>query len=303
MNCLSALLPYLPSRLSAVITALPAPLKESMCEIRLRSNLPLSFSTYSETFFLSPSGRRCQIRDALRSTEEEVSCLVGNLCEGSVYRHMPTVCQGYLITPEGIRVGICGDAVYTNGQLSAIGTCFSLNLRIPHDITGAADPLLREFSLPHSVLVLSPPGVGKTTFLRDFALRLSAGEYCKERKVALIDERREILPPGSPAITRGGLIDLLSGYTKPDGMEIATRTLSPDVIVCDEIGSKDDVPAILAVQNAGVPLVATAHAATPAQVFRRPPIKTLLDHGVFSHFMILSRENGRLKTEYREAKP
>ncbi len=300
MNSLNALIPYFPTRLSRTITALPAPLKDALCEIRLRRNLPLAFSTYNETFFLSPVGRRCHMRDAIRIEEEDMSYLFGNLCEGSVYRHMPTVCRGYLITPEGIRVGICGDAVYTNGKLSAIGNCFSLNIRLPHDVHGAADPLLRVFTFPHSILILSPPGVGKTTLLRDFALRLSAGENVPPRKVALVDERREILPPGSPALLRAGMLDLLSGYSKPDGMEIAVRTLSPDVILCDEIGGQDDVDAILAVQNAGVPLVATAHASTPAELLNRPPIKRLIEHNVFSHFLILSRVNGLMKTDYRE---
>ena len=134
------------------------------------------------------------------------------------------------------------------------------------------------------MLVLSPPGIGKTTFLRDFAASM-AGKH--RRRVVLIDTRGELY---MKELFAGTLCDVLTGYPKAKGIEIATRTLSPELIVCDELGDADEARALLSAQNTGVPIAASAHAADVAALLRRPNLRLLHDSAVFELYVTLSRE-------------
>lgn len=258
-------------------------------EIRLRAGLPLSVTADGKNMFLTKDGRATVLGDRVICRQSDMQYAVRTLSEGSIYRYMPTICEGYIITSGGLRVGICGRSVYSDGHISAVEDFTALNLRIPHNILGCADALYRRLSDKlASVLIFSPPGEGKTTFARDLALSLS-----RKYRVAAVDEKCELFPPGSNFADGAGMLDILRGYRKADGIEIATRTLSPEIIICDEIGAADDIEAILSVQNSGVRLAATVHADDFADLENKPNIKRLLGARVFGLLAGLSRRGGR----------
>lgn len=247
-------------------------------ELRLRLGRPASLTVSGENLPLE-----------FRITPAELSECVAKLCRGSVYAHGGTMREGYINAGDGIRVGVAGAA----GEDGSLCEITSLNIRIPHMIRGVSDRLLERClacGRIEPILIYSPPGIGKTTLLRDLAVRLG-GEYRK--RTAVIDTRGELYIPELFADT---LCDLLSGYPKAKGIELATRSLSPEVLICDELGGLDEARAILTAQNTGVPLIASAHAADLGELLARPNIRLLHDNRVFMHYIGISRERvgGRL---------
>lgn len=261
-----------------------ADIARNVCEIRLRLNMPMSFSTYNGSVFVSSDMKLCKMENALITAPQDIKHTVNCLCDGSVYRYGDTLKKGYIVTPDGIRAGICGQAIYENGSLSVVDNYTCINLRIPRRVQGCAAPIMRHISLDglKSMLIFSPSGVGKTTLIREMAIQLS-----RKYRVAVVDEKGEILP--SCFASSCGMCDILSGYSKHEGMELAVRMMSPQVIICDEIGMADDIPAILSVQNSGVPLIATVHCDSKPALFLKPNIKRLCECGVFNCFVRLKR--------------
>lgn len=225
-----------------------------------------------------------------RVSANEIAECVTNLCRGSVYAHMDTIRNGYICTRDGIRVGVCG-TLAADGR--AVNEITSVNIRIAHVIRGVCERLLGLCYEPpriKSLLIYSPPGIGKTTVLRELAVRLG-GEF--SRRVALIDTRAELY---IEKMFSGTMCDILSGYPRAHGIEVATRTLAPEVIICDELGDAEEARQLLTAQNTGVPIIASAHASNLVGLLSRPNIRMLHEAGVFSGYVGLSREkvNGRM---------
>ncbi len=290
----------LPEYISASILVLPKDFTDKICEIRLRKNSVISLTTYNRNLFLDTRGKLTRdISSALVSGEKDIVHVINRLCEGSLYRYMPNIRLGYIVTRDGIRAGISGECIYNGREISTVTAFSGINLRIPHDIEKSGDVISKFLAgHPHdSLLLTSPAGYGKTTVIRSVAKAMGTGRFGPARRVALIDERGEILP-GGPL----GLIDLFSGYRKSDGIEIATRLFSPEVIVCDEIGYSDDVESLLSVQNSGIPLIATTHAESLKMALKRPDIKRLVDSGVFTAYARIEKgeDGSRVVFEERE---
>lgn len=263
-------------------------IEDRLSEIRMRRSRPASLTLRDKNLVLPIS-----------CTEEELSDALSVFCQGSLYAFRDTLTEGFVTTKDGYRVGIAARAVTDGGRVTGLREVTGLCIRIHHTVKGAGDAahdLFFRLGGRCGILVYSSPGVGKTTLLRDLAVRLSSGKT--PLRVAVIDERGELSTEG------GVLLDVLVGFPKPIGIGIALRTLSPEVILCDEIGNEREAAAILEMQNAGVPLIATAHASSFAEVLRRPPLKRLIDGGVFRGFLLLSRtENGVKATEEGEGVP
>ncbi len=274
---------------------LPPKCKKEILDIQIKNKISLNSINeirlrYSRFVSLT-CGNKNYIVDHIVS-EEEIKNTLRMLCGGSVYAYQKTIKKGYIPFGNGGRAGVVGDVTNEDFDI-AIESITSINIRIPHHIRGICGRVLDIFNKYNSGLIIySPPGVGKTTFLRDLTIEISRGVHAK--KVGLVDSRHELdnglFPPDC-------MIDTLAGYPKETGIEIATRTMSSDVIVCDEIGS-DEVFAIRQSMFCGIPIIAAAHSATFDELCTREGIKVLIDTGAFSHAIGLRRDRCKSEFEY-----
>ena len=263
---------------------------ERIEEIRLRRGRRVS---------LTLSGRNMVLDTILEGAEID-GALTG-MCSGSLYAYSDTINRGFISLPGGIRVGVCGRANCEGERMIGVHEISSLVIRIPHKARRVGEvvcDLLREFRRTRGVLVYSPPGVGKTTLLRGVISLLSSGD--NPLRTAVVDTRGEL------TFSMGGgdlLVDVLSGYPRALGIEIATRTLSAQVIVCDEIGDYTEAMALVSSHNCGVPLVASAHAGSVEELLRRTGIMLLHEANIFGAYVGLSRRTGMdfdYKITYRD---
>lgn len=269
-ECLCRILPY---RLFDEIRGLRHLVIE---EIRLRSGRASSLTT--------PNGNVI-LKNTL--TRMELECILQSICDGSLYAHSETIAQGYVILGGGIRVGICGRATVEDGRVIGVSCTSGLNIRLPGHRRRVGMPIcrmLREMGGVGGILIYSAPGVGKTTLLRSVAAEMGTGEH--SRRVVVVDSRGEIAPfLENPALC----VDVLSGYPKATGIEIACRTMNAQLIVCDEIGDVKEAEAIVGAQNCGVPFVATAHASSISALLRRSAVAVLHRARVFERYVGIER--------------
>ncbi len=280
------ILRYLPRKVSLAVESFLYSIRGQtgyVSELRLRADAPMSISF---------CGRNITNFDAemVICTETEVAETLQKLCEDSVHTFSETLKEGYVILENGYRIGVCGRAGMAGDAVRSVYGITSLSIRIPHPVSGVASELLPYLSNGGSIqsaLIYSVPNVGKTTLIRDIAATLSSG--MRAHRVALVDTRGELY---MKSLFSESITDVLRGYPKAKGIEIATRTLSPEVIFCDEIGSAEEARAILSAQNSGVPLIATAHADSLETLLKRPNIRMLHDADIFRYYIGLSRNAG-----------
>ena len=268
---------YLPRSLADEIAYL-SPQKADELRLRLGGACSLTFD-----------GKSIPLETTL--DRADIDSIVKKMCDGSLYAHRETISNGYITLKNGVRVGICGRAVTEGGKIHGIYDINALCIRIPHDVYGIGEPiirLMRASRYSEGVLIYSAPGVGKTTLLRSLITSLAGGESPK--RLAVIDTRGEL----GCRLPKGLCVDILSGYPKATGIEIAARTLNPEIIVCDEIGADTtEAAAIKAAHNCGVPLLASSHAKTLPELLRRTGIALLHDAKIFGAYVGISRGNGK----------
>ena len=218
--------------------------------------------------------------------QNEAEVIVNLLCEGALYAYRDSFANGYMTVRGGIRVGVCGYARYEGGELVGVSDIRSLAFRIPSEVCETEKEIYEAFLLSRrGMLIYSPPGIGKTTALRSLAASVGSGHNA--RRVCVVDERCEFRD-GDYSSSE---VDILRGYKRRSGIEIATRTMSPEVIMIDEIGG-DDAESIRGVLKCGIPLVATAHASSLDEIRSKPSLLPLLNIGVFDVFVGIVREGG-----------
>lgn len=285
MNGLKKHLAMFPRRIRSALESYPD--RESLLEIRLRRGLPLSVTDSRGNRMLDSHGAISTLERALRCDEKEIREFVCAFCKGSVYRYFDTLKEGFIVDDDGYRLGVCTEEKSTSFLPESFS---SVNLRIPRDISGAAAPFMKHFQSkpPASTLIISKPGIGKTTLIRDLAKSLSNGIGFSPMRVAVIDERRELFP--TRFASGLGMVDIIGGMSKEKSIETALRIFSPEVILCDEIGNEKEARALLQCGTGGCLVIATAHGNEKKDVMIRPSLRLLIEEGLFSYLAILRRK-------------
>lgn len=245
-------------------------------EIRLGIGRPVRFLIAGEEYFLSCRGCISKgIQDAWYMTERELDEIIKNVCHYSMYAFENEIRQGFLTIPGGHRIGVAGQVVLNeNGSIRNMNHIRFLNIRISHQIIGVADEvigLLYEEGRFCNTLLVSPPGCGKTTLLRDIVRQISGGNlYGQGRQVGVVDERSEIAGSfmGVPQNDVGIRTDVLDGCPKIQGMMLLMRSMAPAVVAVDEIGGYEDMKAICQILQSGSSVLATMHGNSMADVHK-----------------------------------
>lgn len=264
---------------------------EQIEEIRLRVNKPLVIKGGFGEFGLNANAQRCTIKESYRVTTEDLSRTIQIMTNNSWYALEDEVRAGYLTLPNGHRVGLVGKVILDKGKIHTVKYVSGLNIRLAREILGSADPVIsRLFSGNEllSTLIISPPGCGKTTLLRDIARQISDSGT----DVVIVDERSEIAAcyQGIPQLDVGVRTDVLDGCPKASGITMVLRAMSPRVIITDEIGHPDDGFALADAMKAGVKIISSCHGDSLQGVSQRQWVKQ--SESVFQQAIILSRRHG-----------
>ncbi|MGG7143658.1 stage III sporulation protein AA [Clostridium nigeriense] len=281
------ILKVLPARISNEVRDFL--LKDSIQEIRIKVNKPIIINLPSKEVILN-----------IITTLEDIKQILVRVSNYSLYAYEEEIKQGYITIKGGHRIGIAGECVLVKGEVRTIRNISSLNIRICREVKGCSNEVMNFISKNDRVfntLIVSPPKCGKTTILRDIARNISNGmpiNNLSGKKVAIIDERSEIAScfNGIPQLDVGIRSDILDNCLKKDGMIMSIRSLSPEILICDEIGTEGDVEALNMAFNSGVNIIVTIHGYSIEDIYKRKVFKDLLENSILDRIVILSNRNG-----------
>ena len=276
--------------------------KKDIEEIRLRTNTPINIFLNNKNYFLKKNGSLClNPKEGVVVNQEHLSKSFQLITNYSIYSLEDEIRNGFITLKGGHRVGIGGKVIYGKDRIEGIKNISSLNFRIGREKVGISKDLIHHlFDIKgdfQNTLIISPPQCGKTTLLRDMIKNLSDGmdEIGLDGfKIGLIDERSEIAGTynGIPQKSVGVRTDILDSCHKSLGIIMMIRSMSPDIIAVDEIGSKEDVLSIQEALRAGIKLVATIHGYSIDDIRDRGSMKELFKDKVFKRYIVLDNSLG-----------
>lgn len=288
--------------MDTVLKCLPSSISKATAvknatEILLIPMAPPVLYINGESFFVTSTGEITRHRNSATCiSKKDFSNIFQALCENSVYSVENEIKQGFFTIEGGHRIGVCGKGVFKNNEILCLKDISALNIRLARQVIGKGSEVL-----PHildkylkNTLIISPPGCGKTTLLRDLARILSSGY-----KIGIADERSEIAAvyKGCAMHDVGEKTAIMSCVPKAEAMNMMLRSMGVDIIITDEIGSADDARAILNALYAGVKIIASAHGYSYNDICTRPDLKSLIKSGGFEKFIVLSRRFGPCTVE------
>lgn len=296
------ILPVLARELADILDKVEMHDLEQLEEIRLRADKPLILQNYRKEWFVRTDGcLEINPDNAVTVSQKSISNTLELMSENSIYAFQEEIRNGYLTLRGGHRIGIAGRVVYDGNSIKNIKDVSGLNIRLSNQIIGCAAKIMKYIikgdSEIYNTLLISPPQCGKTTLLRDIARSLSdgiPGRYFKGVKVGIVDERSEIAAcfKGLPQNDVGIRTDVLDGCLKSIGMAMMIRSMSPDVIITDEIGCEGDSEAVLGALNAGVKIITSAHGYNVSELKSRREVLKLLEDKVFERYIVLGNSRG-----------
>lgn len=230
---------------------------------------------------------------------EDVLNILQSICENSIYSYQNQICEGFITIKGGHRIGITGSAVIENNQVKNLNYISNLNFRIARQIIGCSNNIIKEIinqegNTIYNTLIVSPPGAGKTTLLRDIIRNLSNGtEEITGKNIGVVDERGEItaMYKGIPQNDLGIRTDIIENIKKSIGMKMLIRSMAPEIIVADEIGSKEDVQEINYAVCSGIKGIFTAHGNSLEDLKLNPAIAELIEKYIFERLIFLDKNN------------
>ena len=286
-------------KIKNILSRLPLTFLLGIDEIRLRVNNPLMVCKMNEDFLINDHGEIVQsVKEAYIVKEKEIHNSLQLLSQYSLYSIEEELSKGFITLRGGHRVGITGKVVLEGGEVKTIKYVNGLNYRVMREVKGCsrtvAQIIQRDEKDIYHTLIAGPPKSGKTTILRDLVRAFSMGNGRSGLKIGVVDERSEIAGchRGIPQNDMGIRTDVLDCCPKGAGIINLIRSMSPQIIVTDEIGSKEDLIAIREALNAGIKMITTVHGASMEELLNRPYIAQMIQDKLFEKIIFLDNSNG-----------
>ena len=293
-HCFDNAISGLDDSIKKALTGIDACFKRSCNEIRIRAEKPIIVVCGGEKFSVDANGKLTDSKNGLLCTKQMLTDSFSRICDYSVHTHSSEIVKGYVTVKGGHRVGVTGTAVLDGkNNITAIRDISSLSIRGAKVFNGCCEDIFEELygRKLSNVILAGPPSSGKTTVLRDLVRVLSYNG----KSVSVIDERQEIaaMHKGICCNDVGINTDVYFGYPKEHAINMAVRTMSPDIIAVDEICDENEVNAIVRASNCGVGIVVTVHASDLRDIASKHQTLSLLRTGVFDKIVILERKNNK----------